>query len=55
MTGRRSRKEQLNEGFACLLVADLDIVQPSVHPIHTELDTRHVQHKVRQVAHDPHI
>lgn len=38
-----------------LPVANLDVMEPPVHPIHKVLHTRHVQHKVRQVPAYPHI
>ena len=39
----------IRRGKGILLVANLDIMQPSVHPVHEVFHTRHVQHKVRQV------
>lgn len=50
-----TRSDALRRGKGSLLVANLDIMQPSVHPVHKVLHTRHVQHKVRQVPPNPKV
>ena len=54
--GRRSQGDTMDiAGQINLLVADLDVVEPSVHPVDKELHTGHVHHKVRQVPSQPNI